>query len=223
MRWVLVLPAAAILLPPVSADVGYDYGAPPLALWLTFDIGPTFDFDSFLGTEFGLTLNRFPLSDFLHLGATYRYATGEVLEPEGESLGMHTLAGLVGYGSFDDPVAYYTGFMLGETRLDGYFAGGELDEWVFTIGFYGDVILPLGDVLGLNFHARDQYIRGERGAATPSPWAWPSRCSVSQGGRYTPLPSPPPKGGGRAEALVPAYAPRFYPGPDIFGGKWLNS
>ncbi|OGD74670.1 MAG: hypothetical protein A2Y64_05225 [Candidatus Coatesbacteria bacterium RBG_13_66_14] len=163
MRSAVILLAAVLFLSPASADVGYDYGAPPFALWLTLDIGPAFDFDYFLGTELGLTLNWFPLSDFLHLGATYRYATGEVLEPEGEKLALHTLAGMVGYGSFDDPVAYYTGIMLGETRLDGYFAGEDCDEWVFTIGFYADVVLPLGDVVGLNFHARDQYIRGERG------------------------------------------------------------
>ncbi|MCX7021246.1 MAG: hypothetical protein NTW26_03025 [bacterium] len=163
MRSVLVLLAAAILLPPASADVEYGYGTPPFPLWLTFDVGPNFDFDSFLGPELGLTLNWFPLSDFLHLGATYRYATGEMLKPEGEALGMHTLAGLVGYGSSNEAVAYYTGFMLGETRLDGSFAGDELDEWVFTLGFYADVLLPFRDVLGLNFHACDQYIHGERG------------------------------------------------------------
>jgi len=163
MRSVLVLLAAALVLLPASADVGYDSDSPPFALWLTFDVGPTFDFDYFLGTALGLTLNWFPLGDYLHLGATYRYAAGEVLEPEGERLALHTVAGLVGYGSFNDPVGYYTGFMLGQTRLDGYFAGVEQDEWVFTIGFYGDVLLPLGDVVGLTFHVCDQYIRGERG------------------------------------------------------------
>jgi hypothetical protein len=163
MRWGLVFLMTALLAPPAAADAGYDYGSPPLALWLTADVGPTFDFDYFLGTELGFTLNWFPLGDYLHLGATYRYATGEVRSPEGERLALHTVAGLVGYGSFDDPVGYYTGFMLGQTRLDGYFAGDELDEWMFTIGFYGDVILPLGDVVGLTFHACDRYIRGERG------------------------------------------------------------
>jgi hypothetical protein len=163
VRYTLILLAVALILSPAAADVGYDYGEPPLALWLTFDVGPTFDFDSFLGTELGLTLNWFPLSDFLHLGATYRFATGEVSYPGDERLDLHTLAGLVGYGSFSDPVAYYTGILLGETRPDGSFADEKTDEWVFTIGFYGDVLIPLGDVLGLNFHARDQYIRGERG------------------------------------------------------------
>jgi hypothetical protein len=115
MRWVLVFLTTALPFSPTAADVGYDYGTPPHALWLTLDVGPTFDFDYFLGTEFGFTLNWFPLGDYLHLGAVYRYATGEVLEPEGERLNLHTVAGLVGYGSFNDPVGYYTGFMLGRT------------------------------------------------------------------------------------------------------------
>ena len=161
MRLILSLLAVLLLASPAAAGQGY--GLSPTGLWLTADVGLTFDFDYFLGTELGLTLNWFPLGDYLHLGATYRYATGEVLEPEGERLGMHTLAGMVGYGSSSDVVAYYTGFMLGETRLDGSFAGEMCDEWVFTLGFYADVLIPLGDVLGLNFHACDQYIHGERG------------------------------------------------------------
>lgn len=35
--------------------------------------------------------------------------------------------------------------------------------WLFTIGFYGDMILLLGDVIGVTFHACSRYIQGELG------------------------------------------------------------
>ncbi|HDR06048.1 MAG TPA: hypothetical protein ENN88_00265 [Candidatus Coatesbacteria bacterium] len=124
MRLALSLLAALLLFSPAAG--GEEYGASPLGLWLTFDVGPTLDFDYFLGTELGAGLNWFPLGDYLHLGAAYRYASGEVMDADDARLEQHTLAGLLGYGSYSDPVGYYTGLLLGQTCVDGFFAGVAL-------------------------------------------------------------------------------------------------